>query len=851
MGEVYRARDSRIGRDVALKVMHASHSSDPKRARRFEREARAAGKLNHPAVVVIYDVGEHDGASYVVSELLEGRTLRDRLREGKVPPREAIRWAAEIAGGLSAAHQAGIVHRDLKPENLFLRREGGLKILDFGIAKLAHDTGDAAPALSDASTASLGTASGVILGTAGFMAPEQVRGERVDHRADLFALGAILYEMVEGRPAFGGETVVERLHAILKDPPPARGRPDRDEPAGLQAVLDRCLAKRPEERFESAAALQAAFSALLVDDAPTASPLQPAKGPPRRARSRIFIAAAMAAGLALAAYVANARLDRQVPAPAVAAASATPVATPALVPSYRQLTFGAGQVSSAKFAPDGRTVIYGAAWSSDPVELYTTRTESAGSRALGIAGADVLSISSRGEMAIVRGRRYWWWPGAGTLARAPLVGGAPRDLIVDVQSADWSPDGETMAIARRVGEKWRLEYPEGTVLYETNGWISDLRVSPDGNLVAFLDHPFANDDMGDVAVIDFDRKKTTLATGWMSEQGLAWSPSGDEVWFSAAGQDSPYAIYAARLDGTRRTVTRGPIKLILHDISRDGRVLLSHDSARAAVMANVAGTAVERDVSSLDLTLVAAISPDGKSVLLSEQSSSGGKGYDIFLRGADGPVHLGTGLAADLSADGKRTVALSGTADHVKLLSNGVGAPQLISHEGLAYRDVRFFPDGERLLVLGVQGKDRPRFFEQSITGGAVRALTAEADRLAGGCVSPDGKLIGFIEGKAIRVQPVVGGEARTLGEAAEGDELDGFIDDGRALLVHRRGERPARVYRIDVATGKKALWKQIVPADPAGFVEVTRLRATPDGRSYAYTYFRVLSTLYLVEGLR
>jgi Tol biopolymer transport system component len=391
------------------------------------------------------------------------------------------------------------------------------------------------------------------------------------------------------------------------------------------------------------------------------------------------------------------------------------------------------------------------------------------------------------------------------------------------------------------------------VLYETNGWISDLRVSPGGNLVAFLDHPFANDDMGDVAVIDSDRKKTTLASGWMSEQGLAWSPAGDEVWFSAAAEDSPYAIYAARLDGTRRTVTRGPIKLILHDISRDGRVLLSHDSARAAVIAKVAGTTAERDVSSLDLTLLAAISRDGKSVLLSEQSSSGGKGYDIFLRGSDGasPVHLGTGLAADLSADGKRTVARSGNPDRVMLLSNGVGEPRPLSHRGLEYRDVRFFPDGERVLVLGSQDKGRPRFFEQSITGGTVRALTAEADRLSDGFVSPDGKLIGFIEDKAIRVQPVAGGEARTLGEAAEGDELDGFIDDGRALLVHRRGERPAKVFRIDVATGKRSLWKQIVPADPAGFVEVTRLRATPDGRSYAYTYFRVLSTLYLVDGLR
>jgi TolB-like protein len=243
MGEVYRARDARLGRDVAIKVLPEGLARDPERLHRFEQEARAAGALNHPNIVVVHDTGSHAGAPFLVLELLEGETLRERLRDGAVPAGKAVDYAAQIARGLAAAHERGIVHRDLKPDNVFITRDGHLKILDFGLAKLAAAAGEDA-----ASSAPTRTSPGAVLGTAGYMSPEQVRGEEVGPPADVFALGAMLYEMLSGRRAFQGDTGVQTLNAILvADPPPLTG-----VPAPLARIVGHCLEKRPQDRFQSA-----------------------------------------------------------------------------------------------------------------------------------------------------------------------------------------------------------------------------------------------------------------------------------------------------------------------------------------------------------------------------------------------------------------------------------------------------------------------------------------------------------------------------------------------------------------------------------------------------------------------
>ena len=300
MGEVYRAHDTRLNREVAIKVLPESVSSDPERLRRFEQEARAAAALNHPNILAVYQMATHEGVSYMVTELLEGETLRERLRRGAIPLRNAIDFGVQIARGLAAAHEKGIVHRDLKPENLFVTKDGRVKILDFGLAKLTQAQSSSE---QDAPTLTEETEAGVVMGTVGYMAPEQVRGQKADHRADIFALGAILYEMLAGKRAFQKPTSPETMTAILNEDPPSISQITKDLPLAMQRVLQRCLEKNPEQRFHSAHDL--AFALEAMSDSAISSH---AANPPERkksARRRTAIAAALVAaalGVAVLAY---------------------------------------------------------------------------------------------------------------------------------------------------------------------------------------------------------------------------------------------------------------------------------------------------------------------------------------------------------------------------------------------------------------------------------------------------------------------------------------------------------------------------------------------------------------------
>ena len=249
MGEVYRAKDPRLGRDVAIKVLPVSFSQDADRLKRFEQEARAAGVLNHPGITAVFDIGTEAGSPYIVTELLEGETLRARLSTGAIAPRKAVDYAVQIARGLAAAHEKGIIHRDLKPENLFLTNDGRVKILDFGLAKLKSEKEEGSQ--TDLQTVS-GTQPGVVLGTMGYMAPEQVRGRAADKRSDLFAFGTILYEMLAGQRAFRGDSAADTITAILTKEPPDLSQTNKDVHPGLDRIVRHCLEKNPEERFESA-----------------------------------------------------------------------------------------------------------------------------------------------------------------------------------------------------------------------------------------------------------------------------------------------------------------------------------------------------------------------------------------------------------------------------------------------------------------------------------------------------------------------------------------------------------------------------------------------------------------------
>jgi hypothetical protein len=460
MGEVYRARDARLKRDVAVKVLPASLSSDPDRLRRFELEAESAGRLNHPNILAIYDIGMHEGSPYVVSELLEGETLRDRLSAGALTARRAIEYARAIATGLAAAHEKGIVHRDLKPENVFVTADGRVKILDFGLAKLTQPDFGASDATGLA-TASPGTEPGVVLGTVGYMSPEQVRGAPVDHRSDVFSFGAILYEMLTGARAFRGDSAVEAMNAILKEEPPEPSESGRSVTPGLERIVRHCLEKNPALRFQSARDLAFDLESLseISSTVTRALPSGPAR---RRALLPVLVGLGVLA-LAAGVYLAGIRTSRP------------------RFPVFQRLTFRDGTVFLARFAPDGQTIVYSGAWDGAAFQLFSTRPGSAESRSLGLPPAYIASISRDGEMAVVLNPSGAL--GAGTLARVPLAGGAPRPILQDVRLASWAPDGKSLAVTRMVGGRQRVEYPVGKPIYETEGFVNDLRVSPDGNRI--------------------------------------------------------------------------------------------------------------------------------------------------------------------------------------------------------------------------------------------------------------------------------------------------------------------------------------------------------------------------------
>ena len=434
MGEVYRAHDSRLNRDVAIKILPESFSANPDRLNRFAQESRATAALNHPNILSIFDIGggetgKEPAAPYVVSELLEGETLRDRLRNGALTSRKAIDYARQIAGGLAAAHEKNIVHRDLKPENIFITGDGRAKILDFGLAKFTRPEDDSS---GDAPTQQIATDAGTVMGTVGYMAPEQVRGKPADSRSDIFAFGAILYEMISGKRAFHRDSPVETMSAILKDEPPDLAETNRNVSPVLERIVRHCLEKNPAERFQSAH--DVAFNLEALTDISSSSRSGVHAIQEEAARPRRWLVPALSALLVVASWAGIYRFAHR----GVAAN-----------PTFHEITFRNGTIWDARFAPDGQTIVYGAAWDGLPQEMFSTRFDSSDSRSLGLPSSQILSISSKGEMAIaLHPISYAHFTQAGTLAQVDLAGGAPREVLENVLWADFAPDGQSMAVIR-------------------------------------------------------------------------------------------------------------------------------------------------------------------------------------------------------------------------------------------------------------------------------------------------------------------------------------------------------------------------------------------------------------------
>ena len=846
MGEVYRARDTRLQRDVAIKILPKSLAQDQDRLRRFEIEARAVAALNHPNLLTVFDVGAAPVAGaagtsdtadspYIVSELLEGATLRERLASGALRERKAIEYAIQILRGLAAAHDRGIVHRDLKPDNIFITNDGRVKILDFGLAKLSETpTADADATLDRA------TQAGVVLGTIGYMSPEQVRGRPADARSDIFSFGVVLYEMLAGRRAFRGDSAADVMSAILKEDLPELSATNQEISPALDHIVHHCIEKDPQQRFGSAGDIAFQLGEMSGLKSSTTARAVQETGPARRMQPWMF-AVAGTAGLLLA-VAATWYLAR-------ATAHSEP-------PRFVQVTFQQGFVDSARFLPDGQSYICASKWGTDTdLSLYTGRLDSQGLRALGIKADSLASVSSGGELLVIQNLQGLG-PGyvrAGTLARVPLGGGAPRPVLDSVQYADWAPDGKDFLLVRFVPERhvYRLEYPLGKVLYETAGWISHPRFSRDGKMIAFIDHPIFGDDQGTVQVMNREgQQRKQLSRSYGSAQGLAWSPKGDEIWYAAAETGVSRSLFATTLGGRGRLLLSGPSDLDVQDVLPNGKALVMGVDQRHILMVSTPEFPEPRDFTAMDWEYGTRFSADGKQILFGDQHS--GDLYGVFLRNLDGSpaVRLGDGDPLDLSVDGKWAISRVPVApDQILLLPTGAGEPRQLTHSNMTHLNGRWLADG-RIVTTAVEPGHQERSYLLDIKGNET-PLTPEGTRML--ALSPDGKRVLTVneDRSEYTLLPVDGGAAEKVTQLRADDFPSDFTADGAALFVIRRNGQNADIWRVELTGNKRALLRTIAPGEAPAITRGMSAVVSRDGKSYAYSVIRYSSTEYVVEGLR
>ena len=917
MGEVYKARDPKLDRMVALKVLPPSLARSGDLLARFEREAKAVAALNHPNILGIYDFGCQGDHNYAVMELLEGESLRERLKTGAMAPKKAVEIARQMAEGLAAAHAKGIVHRDIKPDNVILTRDGHVKVLDFGLAKVRTPIAGEAPVPvlegegpqtqisewsgserppgefsgwsgssgplstlpTQAGSGSQGgqTQVGAILGTVGYMSPEQVKGQAADHRSDIFTLGVVLYEMLAGRKAFHRDTAAQTLSAILEDEPPELTGTRGLIPPALDRLVHHCLEKEPSRRFQS--------MQDLAYDLSTLSSLSAANGVEPRAQARRRTSGAVAltvgAGFLLAATLGGANLLH--------------LGRPDPPPAFHRLSFVPGTIESARFGPDGKTVYFSQRVAGGRPDLFVLHPSDTEPKALGIQDALLLGVSPTNELAFLRAPRFRFGGRyQGLLARAPGGGGAQRDLQEDVTEAFWDGEGlATLSVDPKV--QFHLQFPAGKEIL-TGSWSSrtlrQLHPSKDGALLALLDSDSAA--RSEIAVYDRNGQRRSLFvkegdSNGDTFTGLAWGPGG-ELWISELQGDQT-ALWALSLSGKQRFLWRGGGTYQLMDVSAGGRALLTHHQVRRGVLALKEGEAQARDLSILGGTQAKGLSADGRSLLLLESPvMEGGTPRDgAFLRPLEGgpPLKLGRGLPQSLSPDGRwvhMDLAALGAQDldpawATALQEAGLEASKLGDPAARA-RFILFVPtslgrpfavpiprgfedpgyahllsDGQQVATtLTTKGGDHWVLLDRK--GGAPRVLTSEGLGLfyAGlNPISPDGsRLIVSGNSKEWFIQPMDGGRPTPIQGMLPGERVIGWSADGAA--IHLRPELsvlPVTLTRLELRTAARKQLMAFTPPDPAGHLQTRGVFINPEAKAFAFTYDKQLSELYLVEGLR
>ncbi|MCG6924682.1 MAG: winged helix-turn-helix domain-containing protein [Acidobacteria bacterium] len=515
---------------------------------------------------------------------------------------------------------------------------------------------------------------------------------------------------------------------------------------------------------------------------------------------------------------------------------------------FQRVTFRRGFLTGARFGPGGR-IVYIASWDGGPLSLYETRADSGDARSLGMEAFGMAGVSTSGEVAFVRD---------GMLSRAPLAGGPPRMVARGVRAADWTARGSAFALARELKEGYQLEYPIGHSLLRVPS-VGALRLSPDGEHLAFSQHPTLADDRGFAMIVDREGSVLARSATFGSLEGLAWSPRGDEVWFTAAGLGVKNSLRALGLDGRERMLLESIGRLVLHDVAPDGRLLISRSTLRAEISFQRAGEPDVVDLSWLDVSAVAALSPDGDTVLFYEGGEGGGPDYTTFTRRTDGsrPVRLGDGRAFDLSPDGRWAAVIPVTSpDRVLLLPTGAGEPRQIRGPGgmVTHDAAGWLSDGETLFVTGRDGNDRRSTWLVDMQGRQPRRLPLPEGRyLTRNTFSPDGTV--FVAGcpppdRNPCLYPVAGGSPRRIPGAGASWTAIGWDRQGRVFFRDRPGlGRTVNLHRLDPGTGSGEVITPLTPPDPTGIFSLYRAFVTPDASAWAFNVIRRQSDLFIATG--